>query len=369
MAQQILLKRSATPGKVPAIADLALGEVGINTNDGKMFLRKNNGTDSIIEVGAQVITGDATGSGNGAIALTLANSGATAGVYGSSSLVPVVTVDAKGRITSITTQAVSSAAQAGQLATARTITATGDAAWSVSFDGTANVTAALTLSASGVTPGTYTKVTVDSKGRATAGTQLSSGDVTTALGFTPQDAAKKDAANGYAGLDASGKIAASQLPAIAISDTFVVATQAAMLALTAEVGDIAVRTDLSKSFILKTAGAATLANWQELLTPSDIVQSVNGLTGTVVLTTSNIAEGSNLYYTNARASAAAPVQSVAGRTGAVTLAVADVSGAVNKAGDTMTGFLTLNANPTAALHAATKGYVDTALSVLDGGSY
>jgi hypothetical protein len=142
-----------------------------------------------------------------------------------------------------------------------------------------------------------------------------------------------------------------------------------MLALTAEVGDIAVRTDLSKSFILKTAGASTLANWQELLTPSDIVQSVNGLTGTVVLTTSNIAEGSNLYYTNARASAAAPVQSVAGRTGAVTLAVADVSGAVNKAGDTMTGLLTLSANPTVALHAATKGYVDTALSVLDGGTY
>ena len=45
-------------------------------------------------------------------------------------------------------------------------------------------------------------------------------------------------------------------------------------------------------------------------------------------TTDGITEGtSNLYHTTGRAAAAAPVQSVAGRTGAVTLAVADVSGA------------------------------------------
>lgn len=89
-------------------------------------------------------------------------------------------------------------------------------------------------------------------------------------------------------LDGSGKLNASVLPAIAITDTFVVANQAAMLALTAEVGDIAVRTDLNKSFILKTADASILANWQELLTPTDLVSSVNGLTGAVTLTYSNV---------------------------------------------------------------------------------
>lgn len=369
MPQQILLKRSATASKVPGVADLALGEVGINTYDGKMFIRKNNGADSIVEIGSHTFTGDITGAGNGSIAMTLADTGVTNGTYGSSTLVPVVTVDSKGRITSISTQGVANAASSSKLATARTIAATGDATWSVSFDGSANVSAALTLANSGVTAGTYSKITVDAKGRATVGAQLALADITTALGYTAANAAHKDAVNGYAGLDANGKISPTQLPAIAISDTFVVATQAAMLALTAEVGDIAVRTDLSKSFILKTTGASTLANWQELLTPTDIVQSVNGQTGTVTLSTTNIAEGSNLYYTNARASAAAPVQTVAGRTGAVTLAVADVSGAVNKAGDTMTGMLTLSANPTVALHAATKGYVDTALSVLDGGAF
>lgn len=92
-------------------------------------------------------------------------------------------------------------------------------------------------------------------------------------------------------LDGSGKLSTSVLPAIAITDTFVVASQAAMLALTAEVGDIAVRTDLNKSFILKTAGASVLANWQELLTPTDVVTSVAGKTGVVTLTASDVGLG------------------------------------------------------------------------------
>ena len=50
------------------------------------------------------------------------------------------------------------------------------------------------------------------------------------------------------------------------------------------------------------------------------VSSVNGQTGVVVLDTDDIAEGvSNLYFTNGRAAAAAPVQTVDGQTGAVSL--------------------------------------------------
>jgi hypothetical protein len=60
------------------------------------------------------------------------------------------------------------------------------------------------------------------------------------------------------------------------------------------------------------------------------VQSVAGKTGAVTLDTSNVAENAaNLYYTNARASAAAPVQSVAGRAGAVTLSTTDVAEGTN----------------------------------------
>ncbi|MDO9628454.1 MAG: hypothetical protein Q7I99_01020 [Acholeplasmataceae bacterium] len=86
-------------------------------------------------------------------------------------------------------------------------------------------------------------------------------------------------------LDSSGKLADSVIPKVALTNTFVVASQTAMLALTtAQEGDVAVRTDLNKTFILKTTGYATLANWQELLTPTDSVSSVNGSTGTVTIT-------------------------------------------------------------------------------------
>jgi len=95
-------------------------------------------------------------------------------------------------------------------------------------------------------------------------------------------------ANGVATLDSGGKIPSSQLPSIAITDTFVVNSQATMLALTAETGDVAVRTDLNKSFILTASPASTLANWQELLTPTDAVTSVAGRTGAVTLSTSDI---------------------------------------------------------------------------------
>ena len=60
------------------------------------------------------------------------------------------------------------------------------------------------------------------------------------------------------------------------------------------------------------------------------VQSVNGATGVVVLDTDDVSEGAtNLYYTDARASAAAPVQSVNGATGVVSLSTTEVSEGTN----------------------------------------
>lgn len=68
------------------------------------------------------------------------------------------------------------------------------------------------LSTSGVSAGTYTKLTVDVYGRATAGSNLSSSDVTSAIGFTPANAALIGANNGIASLDETGKVPVAQLP-------------------------------------------------------------------------------------------------------------------------------------------------------------
>lgn len=91
--------------------------------------------------------------------------------------------------------------------------------------------------------------------------------------------------------DMEGQLGTDQLPPLAISDVFSVASQQAMLALTAQRGDIAVRTDLGRVFILSTDDATILANWVELVARGDVV-SVAGRTGAVVLSKGDVGLGS-----------------------------------------------------------------------------
>lgn len=98
-------------------------------------------------------------------------------------------------------------------------------------------------------------------------------------------------------LDSNGKLPTSVLPNLAITDTFVVNSDNAMLALSAQVGDVCVRTDLNKSFILKTAGSPTLSNWQELLTPATGVTSVRVQTGAGLSSSVSTAQTSSLDTT------------------------------------------------------------------------
>jgi hypothetical protein len=137
---------------------------------------------------------------------------------------------------------------------------------------------------------------------------------------------QKGAVNGIAELDGNGLVPTHHLPALAITTTQVVNSQANMLALTAQVGDVAVRTDVNKSFILTATPATTLGNWQELLTPTDAVLSVDGGTGAISLS------GTYLNRT---------------------------SGQLLGALDANTFKITALGTPTVDTDAATKAYVDT----------
>jgi hypothetical protein len=96
---------------------------------------------------------------------------------------------------------------------------------------------------------------------------------------------KLGAVNGIATLDAQGKLSSGQIPAIAITDVYVVADIAARDALTVEEGDVAKVTDagagLPKTYIYDGS------SWIEIESGSD-VDSVNGEVGAVVLTAGDI---------------------------------------------------------------------------------
>ena len=51
MANTIKLRRSATPGKLPTTSDIQLGELALNTYDGKLYTKKSmSGVESVIEL-------------------------------------------------------------------------------------------------------------------------------------------------------------------------------------------------------------------------------------------------------------------------------------------------------------------------------
>ena len=224
MANVILLKRNSTQNNEPTTGQLQLGELAINTYDGKIFLKKNDGSDSIVVIGAdaQTLEGE-----DGAYYLNYTN-----------------------------------------------------------FTNTPSIDAT-------PTNGSTNAVQSDGVYDALAGKQAS-------LGFTPENIANKGSANGYPSLGADSKIPTTYLPSLAITDTYVSANQTAMLALTAQTGDVCVRSDENKTYILQGTDPSVLGDWQEMLTPTDAVISVNGKTGAVTLTTTDVSEGTHLYYTNAR---------------------------------------------------------------------
>ena len=98
------------------------------------------------------------------------------------------------------------------------------------------------------------------------------------------------AISGVATLDSTGKLTVSQIPSLALTTAQVVSSQTAMLALSAQTGDVAIRTDINETFMLQVNDPTQLGNWVQLLFPNS-VSSVNSRTGAVVLTSSDVGLG------------------------------------------------------------------------------
>lgn len=107
-----------------------------------------------------------------------------------------------------------------------------------------------------------------------------------------------------------GVIPTAQLPAVSLVKPTPVATQAAMLALTAaqvQPGDVAVvANDPGRgTYMLNAADPSVLGNWLLLTSPTDAVTSVNGHTGPVVLGAADVSADASGAAATAQANAIA----------------------------------------------------------------
>lgn len=97
------------------------------------------------------------------------------------------------------------------------------------------------------------------------------------------------AANGVATLGSDSKLTASQIPDIAVVDYLgSVASELAMLALTGQKGDWCTRSDLGTNWIITGSNPAVIGSWTQLSYPTAPVTSVNGQTGAVSLSAANV---------------------------------------------------------------------------------
>jgi phage-related tail fiber protein len=353
MSNTLRIKRRAAGGAAGAPSSLQNAELAFNEQDNTLYYGKG------------------TGGAGGTATQVLAIGGPGAFVaLGGSYADPDWLTSLDG--SKITGNIAGNAGTATKLATARSISLTGDGSWTINFDGSASASASFTLAASGVTAGTYKSVTVDAKGRVTGGTNpstlagygitdaqpldadltaiaaitgtsgllkktgadtwtldtntyltsITSSMVTAALGYTPEDSANKGIANGYASLDGAGKVPSSQLPSF-VDDVKEYADLASFPA-TGETDKIYVAIDTNKTY---RWGGSTYVEISASPGSTDAVPegSVNQYF-TQARARQSISVSGSLSYnsTTGVISFTDAVTSVAGKTGAVTLVKGDV---------------------------------------------
>jgi hypothetical protein len=161
MANTIRIKRRASSGGAGAPTTLDNAELAFNEASNILYYGTGTGgaggtATSVIAIG-----------GNGAFVDT----STTQTVAGTKTFSNTITGSVSGN-----------AGTATALATARDISLSGDATGTASFDGSANATISTTLATVNSNVGTFTKVTINAKGLATAGSQASLSDLSAPTG-------------------------------------------------------------------------------------------------------------------------------------------------------------------------------------------
>ena len=103
MAQNIILKRSSLPGKVPDNGSLNVGEIAVNTYDGKLFIKRSGNLDSIegIVVTNSITTGSITLTRTGSFGELVITQDAniTRDLYVTNDIIGAGDIDISGNIT------------------------------------------------------------------------------------------------------------------------------------------------------------------------------------------------------------------------------------------------------------------------------
>ena len=176
--------------------------------------------------------------------------------------------------------------------------------------------------------------------------------------------------NGAASLDAAGKVPSVQIPAISFSSVDVVNSQAAMLSFTSGtglttdrlIGSIVVRLDSSKNFVLANLPASNRANWVELVNPDAPVKTVNGKTGYITLKKEDIRD---LVYVDNTSDKDKPVSDAVKDSLRTRLYITDTSYLLKKSD---TSFLLQKVDTTAILAMYAKKFSKDVVVNFGGGS-
>jgi len=277
-------------GKGSALTITELDANFTNLNGDKVEATRVVGTTSGELVGGGSLNADRT--------LGLADSGVSAGTINNSATQHTpITIDAKGRITNTGTPVVIAPAFSSVSSKPTTLSGYGITDAQGVISGAASTITSANLTAS------------KALASDTTGKVVVSGTSSTELGYLSgvssaiqnqldgkQGTSGKDQANGYAGLNASGKLSDAVIPDLAVVQYLgTAANQTAMLALkdpadgvsAPQSGDWCIRSDDSKVYVV-TGSSAAAGGWTALGYPTAPVLSVNGYTGTVSLTKSDV---------------------------------------------------------------------------------